>query len=180
MKKLDNKVKEFEVDGTNSEIEIGNDGWNDEDDGDDGCNVKDLDTLKIYHEKMLDRMMFLCLLKPKQEPIMKVINAILVVILAFARLLNVRSHNRDGVDEGDQQVETLYEKFRLYTAMLVKILAALDEKGGGRVNKTGLPSNKRSESYTPGEGFLQALLLRVDFNGYYKEIVERELAEKKK
>src|SRR6266542_4263947 len=66
-------------DGQSDIFSIGNVDEFEDDEDDDGMgeDVKDLESLRAYHDHVLDRMLFQCLLKKKQEPIMKVLNGIL-------------------------------------------------------------------------------------------------------
>ncbi|CAG8514929.1 2221_t:CDS:2 [Funneliformis caledonium] len=164
--------------------------------------VKDLESLRAYHDHVLDRMLFQCLLKKKQEAIMKVLNGIFTVILTFANKLQRKRSRIIDLQKRQEywnSIKDLYGKFRLYTAMLVKILMALDEKGGGRIGmgmkrivinpegeslRTSFTSHDGGRSYhdkvdnQSGGGFLQEFLLRVDFNGFYAKIIEKELSKK--
>ncbi|KAG9295399.1 hypothetical protein G9A89_013428 [Geosiphon pyriformis] len=175
-------------------------------------NVQDIQSLRAYHDHILDRMLIQCLLEKKQAPIMKLLNGILSVILLFAQTLQNRRARIYDVSQRQEHwhtIQTLYEKFRLYTAMLVKILLALEEKGGGRMglgvkrvgnnafkgrresNTQFSASGSEFNSYDTGKwyndkvdhqsgvgGFLQELLLRLDFNDYYAKIVTNELSKR--
>ncbi|GBC07609.1 hypothetical protein RclHR1_07570005 [Rhizophagus clarus] len=175
---------------------------NEDDDDEIGEGVKDLESLRSYHDHILDRMLFQCLLKKKQEPIMKVLNGIFTAVLAFANKLQQKRTRIISLQKRQEfwnSIKDLHEKFRFCTAMLVKILTALDEKGGGRmglgmkrttnINPEGESAETTSRddgrSYhdkadnQSGGGFLQEFLLRVDFNGFYASIVAKELSKRK-
>lgn len=162
--------------------------------------IMDLDSLRAYHDHVLDRMLFQCLLKQKQESIMKVVNGIFSNIISLARVLEEHRETfirqRPTVyEEGEHQRKCrgLYEKFRLYTGMLVKILMALEEKGGGRmgvgVRKEAADTldereakyeqhrayHDRMDAKSGVGGFLQELLLRLDYNGFYRGVVAGEI-----
>ncbi|CAI2162304.1 15879_t:CDS:2 [Funneliformis geosporum] len=192
------------LDGQSDVFSIGNmDEFEDEEDDDGmGEGVKDLESLRAYHDHVLDRMLFQCLLKKKQEAIMKVLNRIFTVILTFANTLQRKRSRIIDLQKRQEywnSIKDLYGKFRLYSAMLVKILKALDEKGGGRIGmgmkrtvinpegeslRTSSTSHDGGRSYhdkvdnQSGGGFLQEFLLRVDFNGFYAKIIENELSKK--
>ncbi|RUS35131.1 Spc98 family-domain-containing protein [Jimgerdemannia flammicorona] len=161
--------------------------------------IMDLDSLRAYHDHVLDRMLFQCLLKRRQESIMKVVNGIFTVIITLARVLDDHREafleKRPTVYEEDEhrrKCRGLYDKFRLYAGMLVKILMALEEKGGGRMGvgvrkeaAEGLDEREakyeqhrayhdRMDTKSGVGGFLQELLLRLDFNGFYREVVAGE------
>ncbi|CAB5214383.1 unnamed protein product [Rhizophagus irregularis] len=179
---------------------------NEEDDDEIGEGVKDLESLRSYHDHILDRMLFQCLLKKKQEAVMKVLNGIFTVVLTFANKLQQKRSRIISLQKRQEywnSIKDLHGKFRLYTAMLVKILMALDEKGGGRmgmgmkrtanINPEGesagtnfSTSRDDGRSYhdkvdnQSGGGFLQEFLLRVDFNGFYASIIAKELSKRNK
>jgi hypothetical protein len=176
---------------------------NEEEDDEIGEGVKDLESLRAYHDHILDRMLFQCLLKKKQEAVMKVLNGIFTVVLTFANKLQQKRSRIISLQKRQEywnSIKDLHGKFRLYTAMLVKILMALDEKGGGRmgmgikrttnINPEGesagtnfSASRDDGRSYhdkvdnQSGGGFLQEFLLRVDFNGFYASIIAKELSK---
>ncbi|RIA91282.1 Spc98 family-domain-containing protein [Glomus cerebriforme] len=187
-------------DGQSDVFSVGNVDEFEEDEDDDGMGegVKDLESLRSYHEHVLDRMLFQCLLKKKQEAVMKVLNGIFTVILAFANKLQQKRSRIIRLQKRQEywnSIKDLYGKFRLYTAMLVKILMALDEKGGGKMGmgmkRTSINPEGESDSFDSGRsyhdkvdnqsggGFLQEFLLRVDFNGFYASIVAKELSKRK-
>lgn len=77
-----------------------------------------LQGLAEYHGHVLDRILFQCLLRRKQQPIMKLITGAFVVILGFGRALQ---HRQLG-DKGDVvPIAKLHESFRGYVTMLVRL-----------------------------------------------------------
>ncbi|CAJ0755538.1 2719_t:CDS:2 [Entrophospora sp. SA101] len=67
-----------------------------------------------------------------QEHIIKDLNEILSVILSFARTLRhrrFRNYSEQQKQEYWSTINSLYEKFILYTSNFVNTLKSLDEKG---------------------------------------------------
>ncbi|CAG8520510.1 12905_t:CDS:10, partial [Acaulospora morrowiae] len=152
--------------------------------------VKDLESLRAYHEHVLDRMFWQCLLETKQKPLAEFLNRILKVILEFAQQLRLRyrRYNSEQREEYWNEIKTLYIKFRKYTAKLVNCLMEYEEKGGGRLGlgikrcnigpKTHKTSGKsyhdKIDNQSGVRGFLQELLVRLDFNGHYARVYADE------
>nr|CAG8496215.1 9086_t:CDS:10 [Entrophospora candida] len=121
-----------------SDIYVNNN--DDDDDDDNGVSsisnseyaIKDLESLRSYHEHILDCILFQCFLKEDQEHIIKDLNEILSVILSFARTLRhrrFRNYSEQQKQEYWSTINSLYEKFILYTSNFVNTLKSLDEKG---------------------------------------------------
>ncbi|CAG8593645.1 4253_t:CDS:10, partial [Ambispora gerdemannii] len=164
--------------------------------------VKDLESLRAYHEHVLDRMLYQCMLKKKHAPIMRILNAILSVILSFAQKLQRRRttvfYDASQRQEHWDAIQTLYDQFQLYTTSLVKILLAFEEKGGGRMgigmkrqyyrggdgfgerggksemnlHNAGRWYHDKADSQSGVSGFMQEFLVRLDWNGHYKKLVK--------
>ncbi|XP_060071739.1 gamma-tubulin complex component 6-like [Ylistrum balloti] len=115
--------------------------------------VHNLDDLHKVHSNYLDKAIFRCLLNKKAGAVMKIIQDIFSLILKF-RLQLVNAEWRYDVDTGHpahsnfQNMVASYKAFREYSVFLFKIVNKLAIRG-----------------YQP---HLQELLLRLNFNDYYK------------
>src|SRR5207249_4447974 len=81
--------------------------------------IKDIESLRSYHEYILDSILFQCFLKKNQEHIIKDLNEILSIILSFARTLQqrrFRNYNEQQKQEYWSTIKSLYGKFKLYTS----------------------------------------------------------------
>ncbi|KAL1923356.1 uncharacterized protein VTP21DRAFT_8336 [Calcarisporiella thermophila] len=158
--------------------------------------VRDLESLRTYHELIVDRMLSHCLLKKRYEPVMKIIHGVFSVILEFAN--EARKHHSHLYEEGEEpgaenscecfgRVEELYCSFKRYVGILVKILIDWGAKGADTQLShtptvrerlgTGAESSDRNyhrridiiQSATGKGGFLRLLLMRLDMNGFYTD-----------
>ncbi|ESP05683.1 hypothetical protein LOTGIDRAFT_208649 [Lottia gigantea] len=117
--------------------------------------VRDLDDLHKVHGQYLEKAVFRCLLNKKAKPVMKIIQDIFSLILKFQnQLLNGNWRNVEGSSEmvhsNFNQVSTSYKAFRQYSVFLFEVVNKLAIRG-----------------YQP---HLQELLLRLNFNNYYKDM----------
>ncbi|CAG8516179.1 9017_t:CDS:10 [Ambispora leptoticha] len=188
-----------------SEAQSINEEENNDDEDNHQKDVKDLESLRAYHEHVLDRMLYQCMLKKKHAPLMKILNAILSVILSFAQKLQQRRttvfYDASQRQEHWNTIQTLYDRFRLYTTSLMKLLLAFEEKGGGRMgigvkrqyyqgggkndaavshtsndvdlHNAGRWYHDKADSQSGVKGFMQELLVRLDSNGHYKKLVKK-------
>lgn len=116
--------------------------------------VKDLDDLHRIHSEYLDKTIFRCLLNKKAGPVMKIIQDIFSLILKFHfQLINAEWYcNKDTgqmTHTNFNNMVALYKAFRQYSVFLFKVVNKLSIRG-----------------YQP---HLQELLLRLNFNEYYKD-----------
>ncbi len=121
-----------------------------------------LDKLRDMHEKMLDGMMFGCLLRKRQEAVMGLLEEIFELILGFTK--RVRAHSlpkMDSDDESDQR-EELYRKWKKKVKVFVAVCRGLSERKGS-AGGGGLSGNEGSENS------MERLLLTLDMNGYYSQ-----------
>ncbi|XP_033725469.1 gamma-tubulin complex component 6-like [Pecten maximus] len=115
--------------------------------------VHNLDDLHKVHSSYLDKAIFRCLLNKKAGAVMKFIQDIFSLILKF-RLQLVNAEWRYDADTGHlshsnfQSMVATYKAFREYSVFLFKVVNKLAIRG-----------------YQP---HLQELLLRLNFNDYYK------------
>ncbi|XP_021351064.1 gamma-tubulin complex component 6-like isoform X2 [Mizuhopecten yessoensis] len=115
--------------------------------------VHNLDDLHKVHSNYLDKAIFRCLLNKKAGAVMKIIQDIFSLILKF-RLQLVNAEWQYDEDTGNlahsnfQSMVASYKAFREYSVFLFKVVNKLAIRG-----------------YQP---HLQELLLRLNFNDYYK------------
>ncbi|CAG8710797.1 6487_t:CDS:1 [Dentiscutata erythropus] len=79
--------------------------------------VRDLASLRAYHNHVLDRMLFQCLLLKEQEPITENLDRIQILILEFAKDLQIRRSRTFDVHmrfEYWRKIKNLYAQFRLH------------------------------------------------------------------
>ncbi|RHZ48035.1 hypothetical protein Glove_562g31 [Diversispora epigaea] len=149
--------------------------------------VKDLASLLAYHDYILNRLSWQCLLKRKQLPLHKFLNGIFTTILDFSRLLKLRrSYQYNSTQRNDHwnKIKVLYSNFRKYSAVFLNLLIELESSGNNKMSalrkESGTQFRDKIENQFNLEGYLHQLVLRLDFNGYYSQIYNRELNKKSK
>ncbi|KAF0390464.1 Spc97/Spc98 family protein [Gigaspora margarita] len=147
------------------------DDFNDNDNYDDEYlseGVKNLESLRAYHNHILERMLSQCLLIKEQESITRALNRIQAIILEFSKQLLIhrfRTFDTNMRHEFWRNIKYLYDQFRSEIRSLIKTLVVLDEKVGGRMSM-GMKQTGNYDKKVDNK-FLQELLLRIDFNGHY-------------
>ncbi|KAI8373225.1 gamma-tubulin complex component protein [Radiomyces spectabilis] len=143
-------------------------------------------TLSIYHDYILDRILFQCFLKRSQQSILHVLNSVFKDILSFS--VAVEEYHRTNstgpkAQEQEQKMmqrcETIFDSFMKHAKTFVKILQLLDDKGIGRLgnmmysmnnSKQGIfgDIHEQAEAKAGIGGFVKELLTRLNFNGVYE------------
>ncbi|EHL02753.1 putative Gamma-tubulin complex component 6 [Glarea lozoyensis 74030] len=133
-----------------------------------------IDKLRDYHEKVVDRIMFVLLLRKRQQPVMKLLEEIFTLILQFSE----RSRQL-GLEVGgapDKQVGELYAKFQRKVGVFITVCKSLSEKAGygektlaGKHTPTTLGLFNLDD--LAEENTICQLLLRLEMNHYYGKTV---------
>ncbi|KAH0534033.1 hypothetical protein FGG08_007368 [Glutinoglossum americanum] len=143
--------------------------------------TESLDRLGEYHEKVLDRIMFAALLRKRQEPVMKLLEDIFAIILAFAQYSRSRALGLHRRPSGDgKEMRELYLRFRKRVSVFVSVCRGLSEKrgyghktsedGGATATEELFGSDSLKEE---GGNTIGQLLLKLEMSGYYSEPVRR-------
>jgi hypothetical protein len=139
-----------------------------------------LDRLREFHERVLDRIMFAALLRKRQEQVMKLLEDIFTIILAFARYSShsraqLGPHGRPSPD--DKEMRELYLRFRKRVSVFVSVCRGLSEKHGygHKISEDGSAAVEElfgSDSLKEdGGNTINQLLLKLEMSGYYSEPV---------
>ncbi|KAL8942767.1 MAG: hypothetical protein Q9216_001452 [Gyalolechia sp. 2 TL-2023] len=133
-----------------------------------GRQIEGVHRLRALHEEVLDRILAACLLRKRQELVMRLLEEILGLVLEFAAAV------RDGGDsapgrgamdrKGENRVDKLYEAFRKKVRVFIAVCRGLQDQksiiGRGDIFDGG----KRSEQRGNGIG---KLVLLLEMNGWY-------------
>jgi hypothetical protein len=127
------------------------------------------DKLREYHSHMLDHMMLSLLLRKRQQPVLKLLEEIFVVILRYAKESRLKARGKLGED-GPESMTSLYRTFRKKVEVFIAVCKGLTEKGGygtkhgaGGMNHDG----KGTKDGAWEETTMAQLLLKLDMFGYY-------------
>ena len=125
-----------------------------------GIATEDLESLFRLHHETLDTILFRCILRTKQAPVMKIIQTALSLILKFSRIFfNPGFEQRDEESKKKQRegLEKMYAEFRVRVGMLYAVLNGLVGKGAGR----GTSRTKIGRDYY----VFEALCTRLEVDG---------------
>ena len=117
--------------------------------------------MRDLHAKVLDRMMYCCLLKRRQQPILTLLYGTFEPILLFAKTSRLNAKREQRVwsrmrEEMEDNTRILYAQFVKRAGMFVRVIEQLEDKG---IGKAGYAEDK-GERYEGG--WLADLLIRLD------------------
>ncbi|RPA94188.1 hypothetical protein L873DRAFT_1830446 [Choiromyces venosus 120613-1] len=136
-----------------------------------------IERLRVYHESILDRIMFATLSRKRQAPVMKLMEDIFTSILTFAKHSHAKSIGARTND--DEKILVLYTGFKRRVGIFISVCRGLSEKrgyGDGRKDSEG----RRAVDAIFGTGYkeegnlLSILLLRLEMTGYYTDMGKGE------
>lgn len=98
--------------------------------------VMTLSELARIHARLLDKVMYCCLLKKSQLPILNVLHGTFEPILLFAKVSRTYARRDQRVwsrmrEEMEDNVKILYRQFKKRAGMFVRIIDQLEAKGAG-------------------------------------------------
>lgn len=151
--------------------------------------MMDLDTLRTYNEYFVELLLHQCILKRKQQGILRIIETLLGSVLALAALISdfdaVCYDNREPTENEIRKLHRhctkIQNRFHSQMKTLVAILASLQARDSGdirfsvdqrRLSKLEVFA-KYYEKVASADGAVncyERLLLRLDFNGYYQDV----------
>ncbi|KAI8576101.1 hypothetical protein K450DRAFT_130890 [Umbelopsis ramanniana AG] len=151
--------------------------------------MMDLDTLRTYNEYFVELLLHQCILKRKQQGILRIIETLLGCVLALAALISdfdtVCYDNREPTENEIRKLHRhctkIQNRFHSQMKTLVAILASLQARDSGdirfsvdqrRLSKLEVFA-KYYEKVASADGAVncyERLLLRLDFNGYYQDV----------
>ncbi|KAI1127189.1 Spc97/Spc98 family protein [Nemania abortiva] len=128
------------------------------------------DEVREEHEKMLDRIMDIMLLRKRQQPILALLEDIFRLVLRFSRQVQLEVSGKVEGDASRAIIQGLYETFRKKTEVFVTVCHGLSEKGGAtaRAARRDLASDdERRRDGANEENTIDRLLVNLDMLGYY-------------
>lgn len=149
----------------------------------------DLDTLKIYNEYFVELLLHQCILKKKQQGILRVVETLLTCALSLSAMLTdfdaVCYHDREPTENEIKKLHRhcskLADRFHEQMTALVDLLVALKSRDSGdirfaidqrRMSKVQMFTeyHEKALSQDGAVNCYERLLLRLDFNGYYQTV----------
>lgn len=125
-----------------------------------GRQVEGVHRLRSLHEEVLDRILAACLLRKRQELVMRLLEEILGLVLDFARMA------RDEGDAEDKEGEVVkrYKAFRKKVRVFVTVCRGLQDQKSMADRKGLFDGGRKGEERGNGIG---RLVLALEMNGWY-------------
>ncbi|TEY67397.1 hypothetical protein BOTCAL_0127g00110 [Botryotinia calthae] len=132
-----------------------------------------LESLRDYHERVLDKMLFALFLRKRQKPVMQLLEEIFGLILRFSKHSREKASGakaKTGNVGEDENNKVMYGKFRKRVGVFITVCRGLTEKKGYgektfdvKAGSGGLfDAADLAEENTVGQ-----LVLRLEMSGYY-------------
>jgi hypothetical protein len=131
-----------------------------------------LDKLRDYHERVLDRIMFVLFLRKRQLPILRLLEEIFTLILQFSKHSRENISVLNGNVSNDIEVRDLYSRFRKKVSVFMTVCRGLSEKKGYGDRKVLNHKTLAQETLFDGDSLAEEntvaqLLIRLEMSNYY-------------
>ncbi|PSS02121.1 Spc98 family-domain-containing protein [Coniella lustricola] len=113
------------------------------------------DRLGEQHERTLDEIMAALLLRKRQQPVLKLLEEVFMLVLSFSKIIRVRAENAFGPRP---DVKELYGSFREKVEVFITVCRGMSEKTG---------YGQKREAGKTEENHITMLLLMLDMSNYY-------------
>ncbi|KAI0520786.1 Spc97/Spc98 family protein [Xylaria bambusicola] len=128
------------------------------------------DEVREEHEKMLDRVMNILLLRKRQQPVLALLEDTFRLILRFSRQVQLEVSGKVEGDASQVIIQELYQKFRKKVEVFITVCHGIGEKAvsTGRGTRRDLVNEDewRNENFND-ENTIDKLLVKLDMLGYY-------------
>ncbi|KAI0469437.1 hypothetical protein F4859DRAFT_131511 [Xylaria cf. heliscus] len=127
------------------------------------------DEVREEHEKMLDRIMTILLLRKRQQPVLTLLEDIFRLILRFSRQVQLEAGGKVAGDASRGIIQELYQNFRTKVGVFVTVCHGLSEKGGGagKTRRDPAADEQRRSDAVGDPNTIDRLLVNLDMLGYY-------------
>ncbi|KAI0970563.1 Spc97/Spc98 family protein [Xylaria arbuscula] len=126
------------------------------------------DEVREEHEKMLDRIMTILLLRRRQQPVLALLEDIFRLTLRFSRQVQLEVSGKVEGDASKVIIQELYQTFRKKVGVFITVCHGIHEKEGtaaGRGAKREVDDERPSDGVN--ENTIDRLLVNLDMLGYY-------------
>ncbi|KAI1272574.1 Spc97/Spc98 family protein [Xylaria sp. FL0933] len=129
------------------------------------------DEVREEHEKMLDRIMNILLLRKRQQPVLALLEDIFRLTLRFSRQVQLEVSGKVEGDASKVIIQELYQTFRKKVEVFITVCHGISEKGGSATGKgtrhDGMVDDERRNDGMKEENTIDRLLVNLDMLGYY-------------
>ncbi|KAI1297972.1 Spc97/Spc98 family protein [Xylaria venustula] len=126
------------------------------------------DEVREEHEKMLDRIMSILLLRRRQQPVLALLEDIFRLTLRFSRQTQLEVSGKVEGDASHVIIQELYQTFRKKVVVFITVCHGIHEKEG---TATGRGAKREVDDERPSDGVnenaIDRLLVNLDMLGYY-------------
>ncbi|RKF59254.1 putative spc97 spc98 family protein [Erysiphe neolycopersici] len=135
-----------------------------------------LDKFRDYHERVVDRIMFVLLLKKRQRPVLDLLEDIFRLILEFSKLFRDGCQGRTK-NEFKGRVSGIYATFSKKIEVFMAVLRGLSEKKGYGEKRSLENKDQPYRIMFAGDDLVEEntviqLLTRLELSGYYQKPVK--------
>ena len=129
-----------------------------------GVEIEGIRGLRALHEEVLDRILAACLLRKRQEMVMKLLEEILRIVLDFAGRFRGSTHGRQDLvaKEKENDMERLYHTFGKKVELFITVCKGLQDQKSITGTKALFVGGRRGDEMGNGIG---RLVLRFEMNG---------------
>lgn len=113
------------------------------------------DRLGEQHERTLDGIMAVLLLRKRQQPVLKLLEEIFTLVLAFSNVVRARARSTQGPQ---RDIRELYRWFKEKVEVFITVCRGMSEKSG---------YGQKREAGKAEENHITILLLMLDMSNYY-------------
>ncbi|KAI1817503.1 hypothetical protein GGS20DRAFT_532476 [Poronia punctata] len=121
------------------------------------------DEVREQHEKMLNYIMNVLLLRKRQQPVLALVEDIFSLILKFSRQVQLEVGGKVEGNASNTIIQKLYGTFKKKMEVFVTVCRGLQEKGGATKRDPGVRQGDSLED----ENAIDRLLVNLDMLGYY-------------
>ncbi|KAI6245052.1 Gamma-tubulin complex component 6 [Erysiphe necator] len=132
-----------------------------------------LDKLRDYHERVVDQIMFVLLLKKRQRPILELLEEIFRLILEFSKLFRQQSQQCAN-HEFNQRVNEIYSAFSKKIEVFISVYRGLSENKRYGDKRNLEDRDQQYRGIFTGDDLVEEntaiqLLARLELSGYYEK-----------
>lgn len=132
-----------------------------------------LDKFRDFHERVVDRIMFVLLLKKRQRPVLDLLEDIFKLILKFSKLFRY-GYQESSKFEFSERLNEIYATFSKKLEVFIEVLRGLSEKKGYGEKRNLENKDRPFGGMFAGDELVEEntviqLLTRLELSGYYEK-----------
>ncbi|KAI1172724.1 hypothetical protein F4777DRAFT_560641 [Nemania sp. FL0916] len=125
------------------------------------------DKVREEHEKMLDRISNILLLRKRQQPILSLLEDIFRLVLRFSRQVQLEVGGKVEGDASMAIIQDVYQSFKKKVGVFITVCHGINEKGVVKGRATRRDPRADENDLSQEENTIDRLLVSLDMLGYY-------------